>query len=192
VASIVDDLPPEELSFHFIAGRLCLDLAATVGERWRRCFERLRTGDDLGRWLVEGGLLDTAPAVDDAQLEAARALRDAIYRVAKLAGTGRPATADLALINRWASRPPLAPRLEGDRRVSLVSEQPVGAALSTVARDAIDLVAGPWAARVRECAAADCALLFVDTSRPGRRRWCSMDGCGNRAKTAAYRRRQAA
>jgi predicted RNA-binding Zn ribbon-like protein len=63
--------------------------------------------------------------------------------------------------------------------------------LSTLARDAIDLVTGPYARRVRECASDECALLFVDTSRPGRRRWCSMDGCGNRAKTAGYRKRKA-
>jgi predicted RNA-binding Zn ribbon-like protein len=67
----------------------------------------------------------------------------------------------------------------------------VHAALASLARDAIDLLGGPHATRVRECAAEDCALLFVDASRPGRRRWCSMEGCGNRAKTTSYRRRRA-
>jgi predicted RNA-binding Zn ribbon-like protein len=67
----------------------------------------------------------------------------------------------------------------------------VAACLSTIARDAIDLLSGPLAGRVRECAAPDCALLFVDKSRPGRRQWCSMEGCGNRRKTRAYRRRSA-
>jgi len=43
---------------------------------------------------------------------------------------------------------------------------------------------------VRQCAADDCALMFVDTSRPGQRRWCSMDLCGNRSKTQSYRRRR--
>jgi predicted RNA-binding Zn ribbon-like protein len=32
--------------------------------------------------------------------------------------------------------------------------------------------------------------MFVDTSRPGKRRWCSMELCGNRKKTATYRRRR--
>jgi len=190
VANLVDDLPPEELGFHFLAGRPCLDLAATVGERWRRCFERLRTPEDLGRWLVEAGLLQSAPPVDERQLEQARALRDAIYEVAKLAGVGVPTAADVAQINRWAARPALAPQLGANgRHVSWVAEELVEASLGTLARDAVDLLSGPLAHRVRECAADDCALLFVDTSPPGRRRWCSMDGCGNRAKTAAYRRR---
>jgi predicted RNA-binding Zn ribbon-like protein len=187
VARIVDDLPPEELRFHFLAGRSCLDLAATVGERWRRGFERLRTPDDLGRWLVQAGLLDVFPAVGADELEAARALRDAIYAVARLAGTGAPDAGDLERINAAAGEPPMAPRLDESGRVAWVAERPVRAALSAIAGDAIDLVTGPLAGRVRECAAPDCALLFVDASRPGRRRWCSMDGCGNRAK--ARRRR---
>jgi predicted RNA-binding Zn ribbon-like protein len=189
VTNIIDGLPPGELRFRFIAGRPCLDLAATVGERWRRSFERLRTPDDLGRWLVEAGMCDRPPAVEQAQLEAARALRDAIYPAAKSAGKGALAPADLAEINRWAARPAPAPQLDRARRVRRVAERPVEAALAGIARDAIDLISGPLATRVRECAAEDCALLFVDTSPPGRRRWCSMDGCGNRAKTAAYRRR---
>jgi predicted RNA-binding Zn ribbon-like protein len=190
VANLIDGLPPAELGFLFIAGRPCLDLAATVGERWRRSFERLRTPDDLSRWLVEAGMCDRRPRVEQAQLEAARALRDAIYSAAKSAGKGVLAPADLAEINRWAARPAPAPQLDRRRQVKWVAEQPVEAALATLARDAIDLISGPLATRVRECAAEDCALLFVDTSPPGRRRWCSMDGCGNRAKTAAYRRRQ--
>jgi predicted RNA-binding Zn ribbon-like protein len=191
VANIIDGLPPDELRFLFLAGRPCLDLAATVGERWRRSFERLRTPDDLGRWLVEAGMASEPPAVGQADLAAARALRDAIYRAAKLAGRGRLDPDDVAEINRWAAGPAPVPVLDVDRRVAWDCEQPVHAALVSLARDAIDLLSGPLATRVRECAAEDCALLFVDTSRPGQRRWCSMEGCGNRAKTAGYRRRQA-
>jgi len=191
VTAGLDDLPPHELRFHFKAGRTCLDFAATVGERWRRSFERLRAPDDLTRWLVQSSLLETAPVVSDVELDRARALREAIYRSAKLGGVGNPACEDIELINRIAALAPLAPRLSADARaVVWASEHPVAAALSTIARDAIDLVSGPLASRVRECAASDCALLFLDASRPGRRRWCAMAACGNRAKTKSYRRRR--
>lgn len=187
---ILDDLPASELRFHFEGGRDCLDFVATVGERWRRSFERLREPGDLERWLLDVGLLNARPVVTGRQLAQARVLREAIYRVTKLAGRGRPLAADVDEINRWAALPPLAPRLDpAGREVTTVADPPVEAALATLARDAIDLVTGPYAGRVRECAADDCALLFVDTSRPGRRRWCSMEACGNKAKTAAYRRR---
>jgi predicted RNA-binding Zn ribbon-like protein len=164
-----------------------------VGERWRRSFERLREPSDLGRWLTEARLLREEPRVTPRQLRAARELRDAIYRTAKLAGSRRPGRADVEEINRWAATAPLAPRLGVDARtVSWTAARPVDAALSTIARDAIDLFSGPLATRIRECASPECALLFVDTSRPGGRRWCSMEACGNRAKTATYRARHKA
>jgi predicted RNA-binding Zn ribbon-like protein len=43
--------------------------------------------------------------------------------------------------------------------------------------------------RVRACAAPDCGALYVDSSRNGIRRWCSMERCGARAKASAYYRR---
>jgi predicted RNA-binding Zn ribbon-like protein len=193
VAVVLDDLPAAELRFHFKAGRLCLDFVASVGERWRRNFERLRTPEDLGRWLVEASLVRVSPAVTQDQLEQARALREAIHRLAKRAGRATPDPGDVDVVNRWAAEPPPAPQLAPDgRTVAWRAGEPVEAALAAIARDAVDLVSGPLAARVRECAAPDCALLFVDTSRPGRRRWCSMAACGNRVKTAAYRRRRSA
>jgi predicted RNA-binding Zn ribbon-like protein len=191
VAAPLDDLPASELRFHFESGRLCLDFVATVGERWRRSFERLRTPQDLGRWLVEASLLSDAPRVEQSELKEARRLRESIYRPARRAGSGRPEWRDLRELNRWAAKPPLAPRLGDDgRTVTWVADRPVEAALATIARDAVELFSGPLAARIRECAAPDCALMFVDSSRPGQRRWCSMEACGNRVKTAAYRRRR--
>jgi hypothetical protein len=40
--------------------------------------------------------------------------------------------------------------------------------------------------RVRACAGHDCVLHFYDASRAGRRQWCSMAGCGNRAKARRH------
>jgi len=186
--SIVHDLPPEELRFHWKSGRLCLDFVATVGERWRRSFERLLTPDDLARWLVESGMLVAPPEVSPRQLTAARTLREAINRLARPGIQPEPGDRDQ--LNCWAARPALAPQLTSDGVLEWVAERPVDAMLATIARDAVDLLTGPLAGRIRECGAPDCALLFVDTSRPGRRRWCSTEACGNRARTKAYRERR--
>jgi predicted RNA-binding Zn ribbon-like protein len=40
--------------------------------------------------------------------------------------------------------------------------------------------------RIRPCANADCVLHFYDVSKNGTRRWCSMAGCGNRAKAMRH------
>ena len=186
--AIVPDLPPEELRFHWKSGRLCLDFVATVGERWRRSFERLLEPEDLARWLVESSMVQDRPPVSAGQLEAGRVLREAINRLARPGVEPEPG--DRAQLNRWAAKPPLAPQLTERGELVWVSARPVEAMFATIARDALDLLTGPLAGRIRECGAPDCALLFVDSSRPGRRRWCSSEACGNRTRTRAYRRRR--
>jgi predicted RNA-binding Zn ribbon-like protein len=186
--AILHDLPPEELRFHWKSGRLSLDFVATVGERWRRSFERLLAPEDLARWIGEAGMLDTSPTVSRRQLAAGRLLREAINRLAR-PGI-EPELGDGDELNRWAARAPLAPQLASDGELVWVAERPVEATFATIARDAVDLLSGPLAGRIRECGAPDCALLFVDTSRPGSRRWCSTEACGNRVRTHAYRQRR--
>jgi predicted RNA-binding Zn ribbon-like protein len=44
--------------------------------------------------------------------------------------------------------------------------------------------------RLRKCANSDCALWFLDTTRSGTRRWCSMSACGNRLKARRHYRRR--
>lgn len=186
-------IPASEYRFHFKSGRVCLDLVATVGERWRRNFERLRQPGDLGNWLRESGLLASAAelAPSEAELRGTRELREAIYRLTHPGSREEPARADIELLNASAALPDLIPELSPDGRTTSVraGSTPVTAGLATIARDAIELLASPRLQRVRECAAEDCALLFCDGSRPGRRRWCSMGACGNRNKTAGYRAR---
>ncbi len=57
---------------------------------------------------------------------------------------------------------------------------------------AADLIASPTSDRLRGCANAECGWLFVDRSRAGKRRWCSMAECGNRSKVRRHYRRKAA
>ena len=62
--------------------------------------------------------------------------------------------------------------------------------LFPVAIDAWDLLTEPEIARVKQCPPPDgCGRLFLDATRSGTRRWCSMATCGNRAKNRTYHRR---
>lgn len=187
-----DAVPAAELAFNFRSGRLCLAFVATVGERWRGNHERLREPADLARWYVEAGLLDVAVPVTPGGLDAARTLREAVYRQARRVIGGRAFVAeDDEVINEAARAAPLVPVLRaGARSLTLPPTGGERAALSTVARDAVELFSGAAADRIRECASPECGLLFVDASRPGRRRWCSSDACGGRERAAAYRRRR--
>lgn len=177
--------------FRFRAGRYSLDLCSTVLWRHREPVEQLRGPRDLSRWLSEAGLCAAGVPVDADQFEDARVLREAAYRlfVRRLAG-GPLDAADVDTVNGAAACPVRFPQLTRSAQVRWTADQPVAAALATVARDCIELLTGPQAHRVRECAAPDCAFLFVDTSRPGTRRWCAQNRCGNRQHVREHRARR--
>ncbi|WP_280345483.1 CGNR zinc finger domain-containing protein [Nocardia neocaledoniensis] len=178
-------LPPA-VRRRFQTGRVSLDLVHTGGEGELAVWEIVHTAEDLGHWL--GVILELPDlAADDADLAAFHRLRNALSRAAFGAAAGKPLTpSDIDAINAAAAEPPLVPHLNPDGTRDYPAAT-AGAALATLARDAIDLFASPLAARIRVCASETCGLLFVDASRPGRRRWCSMDRCGNIAKVRKYR-----
>jgi predicted RNA-binding Zn ribbon-like protein len=177
-------------AFRLRAGRLSLDLCSTLLWRYRAPSEQLRVPDDLARWLREAGVRPVPPSVHDLDLHQARELREAIYGLVhdRLSGLAL-ARPHVATINGLAAHPDPVPRLTAAGEIGYDADEPAAAALSRIARDAIELLAGSTAARVRECAAPDCAFLFVDTSRAGRRRWCAMARCGNREHVRKHRRR---
>lgn len=204
-----------DLARRFRSGRPCLDLVHTGGEGELAKWEIVHGPDDLTRFLGVilglGAVPATAGDVADMRL-----LRSATTHIAYGLAAGAPPRAeDVTILNRFAARAPLVITLVADEQVSSgprlarpstpgtnssqrlpfrarVVGPTAAAALATVARDAVDLFGGPLALRIRVCAAVDCGLLLVDTSRPGRRRWCSMQRCGNRAKIREHRARRTA
>ncbi|MFY2556425.1 CGNR zinc finger domain-containing protein [Corallococcus terminator] len=185
-------VPKGELrnGFKFRSGRLSLDLSATVAGRLKDApQDLLQSPADLGRWLMAAGLSTQTQESTPEELTQAREVREAIYRLAMARTRSESFSArDRAILNRWAAEPPPAPQL-GPRGL-LWTGAGVRGQLAAVARDAAELLGGPFAERIRTCSQEGCALLFVDTSRSGQRRWCSMAGCGNKAKVAEFRRRQ--
>jgi len=179
--------------FKFRGGRLALDLPASLaGRRRPEPTELLVDPDDLGRWLVAAGLAPRAPRTTPEDVADARELREAIYRLATSCAHRRPlAAADRALVNRWAAHPAPAPQLAADGSLTWIGGG-VHALLAAIARDAVELFGGATAARIRACAGEGCAIVFLDSSRAGHRRWCSMASCGNKAKVNEYRRRDRA
>jgi predicted RNA-binding Zn ribbon-like protein len=181
-------------AFRSGAGRMCLDFVRTLRYRDRADIEEeLSTPARLAAWVDQFGPCDLRdPAGREVSPEPARELREAIYAALVAAtGSGSCLSSHRDVINEWAARPGPAPVLGVDGRVSYRAGDPVEATLALVARDALDLIAGPDLSRVRRCANPDCNIMFVDTSRPRQRRWCSMATCGNRAKKINQRARSA-
>lgn len=176
--------------FRFDAGTLCLELLLTGGEGPLSVFEILRAPEDLAAWLPKTRLGPATYAVSADELATTKRLRSALWRLAAAQAHGRPLPdSDIDTLNDAAAAPPPIPWLGRARQPTWREPVTGSQAAAALARDAIELFGGPSRGRVRECAAHDCSLIFVDTSRPGRRRWCAMERCGNRAKQRARRNR---
>jgi predicted RNA-binding Zn ribbon-like protein len=150
-------------------------------------WERIATPEGLAGWFAASSLGVGRLAVDADDVAAAIELRRALWALAHAASDGEalPPGA-LTVLNAHAARPGLRPRLlaVGEREWA---EPTAAAALATIAAEGVELLSGRQAGRVRRCEGERCYLLFVDTSPPGRRRWCSMERCGNRHKVRAHR-----
>jgi predicted RNA-binding Zn ribbon-like protein len=179
------------MEFVFTGGSAPLNLVATVGKRRSPDpVERLPDPPALARWLAASGLSGSGDALDEA-----RQLREAIYCLlrTRIGDPATPAESDAAraVLNEVAARPALGDRLiattSGPRAEPLPGT--ASEALARIAREAVRLIGGPDFARVKECERPECTLLFLDETQSGRRRWCSMDRCGNLVKTAGYRAR---
>ncbi|WP_235021743.1 CGNR zinc finger domain-containing protein [Rathayibacter sp. VKM Ac-2754] len=171
----------------FDSGSTALDFAYTGAMRGAPG-ERLGSGDALAAWLRERfeGVGDGAGLAD------ALMLREAVARLAAAAEASEPAEpADVDVVNLFAAMPDIPPSLPGGSRQAGRSSANGRQALSSIAREAVALLGGASAGRLRRCDAEDCRMLYLDTSRAGSRRWCSMQRCGNRAKVRAHRRRAA-
>jgi predicted RNA-binding Zn ribbon-like protein len=178
-----------KLSFRFNGGCLSLNLVCTLRYRPSKNLELLEKPSDLSRWLFEADAVNRLTSATPAQLDDARRLRKAILETASRITEGKsPDRRAVTVINEFAALP--QPKLQLDFRnwrPEYLSDAPIDAGLSAVARDAIDLFTGPQSQLIRTCAEPSCRMLFVDTSPGTRRRWCSMTRCGSRAKGAAFR-----
>ena len=179
----------EGTRWYFDSGALCLDFANTGTVRGAPAWEQLATPADLVHWLGERFDLVAGQATAG-ELVDGLSLRAAIAAVTRAISDGDdPRPDDIDTINLYAATPNIPPTLAGGDRQAGRSAVRIGQALSTIARDAVQLFADHPHGRVRECAADDCELIFYDGSRSNNRRWCSMQRCGNRSKVRAHRHR---
>ncbi len=169
-----------------VGGALSLDFVNTAG--WHLSDvpnEHLDDAATVREWARETGLaVDQVPS-----LRRVRVLREALFGVftSRIAGRA-PEPADLRVVNRTLSRAMAAAELVpvgGEVRWEW-SGAPPDLLLWAVVRDAAELLASERAGQVRMCGNDPCGWLFLDPR--GRRRWCSMQGCGNRVKANRYYR----
>ena len=190
-------------TFAFVAERLWLDFVNS--DRITRGHDALIDFESFVRWLESARLLDAEraatmrrrahqqPAGALAVLADARRVRSVLRTLAERGAALQDVRAEALIeINRVLGRSAGTRRLEWQRDGTFArSFVPVGDAFAGLlipmvesASDALILVE---LARVRRCADPRCGRVFQDETRNGRRRWCDMATCGNRAKAARHR-----
>jgi len=185
---------PEGTLWRFDPGSLFLEFLLTGGPAELAPYDSLHDPDDLTRWAAASRLTlpSGATVVTRKEVSLGRVLRVALWQLTRTAVRGeRFAPSEVAVVNRAAARPALAPQMDPTGSAAWLLPATGTEVLSAVARDALEVLTGTTAGRLRECEADDCRLLFLDTSRPGSRRWCSMERCGNRHKVRELRSRRA-
>lgn len=181
-------------------GHAALDFTNTVDSRGtRQGPDVLQSFGDVLDWGLRLDVLDAVAATPlrdlsaargEAALARAKALREAIYRIfAK-----RPSAdqADLDLLQREVGAAQEARRLVPDRNGYAWCWRADDPETVThrVALAAADLLTSPALERVHVCPGENCAWLFLDNSRSGRRLWCSAETCGTRNRVRRWRGRR--
>ncbi len=148
-------------------------------------------------WLAERGVLHPAAASGEAAgaavLERVRAGRAALREVYDAAVERRPpAPSAVRAVNNLLRRQSVAvvvPTRGGVAVGHRHQGDPVEEALAQLVEPVVRAIAAGETRRLRICANEQCRYVFRDDSHAGRRRWCDMASCGNRAKAARHRAR---
>jgi predicted RNA-binding Zn ribbon-like protein len=150
--------------------------------------DEFATPAQLQSWLQARGLLKRGARVSRAERRDALELRDALRLFLAAAPAGRGSA--MGPLTASATRFPLEVAASRDRVLDL---RPVASsATSGLGRVLVELVRlsdSGRLERVKTCDSDECRWVFYDRTKPGNRRWCSSDRCGNREKTRTYRKR---
>jgi len=195
--------------WRLFGGATCLDFVNTAHWRGGRVeTEQLMDRRALLSWARTAKVLEpfeanSFPYLDltrqqdgsvDPLLDAALVLRDSIHALFSCHADGRsPKADDLSALNTVLSWGPDQKHLVVSGGTVVWDAAMVGTSdqrlLFRIARSAADLLTGDRMDRVKQCASEECGWLFLDESRAGNRRWCSMETCGNRHKVRQHYRR---
>ena len=181
--------------FSWAGQGLAIDLADTiVVVRENRVIDHLSTARQLADWLeLEREWLGEPPADALDHLEQFRELRGAIRSLFFAVTEGGPILdRAVELLNDSTASAPWFRELEvvssPASRLRSVAAGTTKAVFAAIADNAIQLLGGSDADRLRVCPAPSCGMFFLAESP--RQRWCR-DACGNRARVARYHARSA-
>lgn len=196
----------EESKFFLIGNNLSLDFVNTLVAENGAPKDLLETPPDLAAWARAARLIDSAEARKLAKSWAAGGRAEEFFApvkefratlheaVARFSRGDRLKSATIQKINQVlrenAGYAEIAATETGFEKIFRARYDEPRRLLAPVAESAADLLCYGDPTLLKKCEGAGCVLFFYDTTKNKRRRWCSQTGCGNRAKAAAFYRRQ--
>lgn len=184
----------------FIAGHVALDFVNTAeGRGGADAGEALSTPADLLLWGRRCGLITDAATVGEdgrAELERAIEARELLYALFLARVNARPALQErLPRLAQLAAAAFHAGNLQSADDGSLSwnwSRTELATVRHAAVTSAVDLLQDLPDGRLKQCPGEHCGWLFLDTTKRGNRRWCSMSECGQDAKDKRRRARRQA
>ena len=179
-----------------LGGHVALDFVNTAEERGHPdAGEALQAPADLRLWGRRYGLLSSNASGDErAELRRAIDARELLYRLFFARVHRRPyARPDLDRLSELVRAAYRAGELEqvGSELEWRWSPSALATVRHVAVTSAIELLADGSSLRLKQCPGEHCGWYFLDSTKRGNRRWCSMDECGQEAKTARRRARSA-
>ncbi len=178
----------------FIGNHPAFDLINTVSDRRAidQACDRLRKPDDLIPWSLRAGVIKSdMPAVglDEDVLRSVKQLREAAHDAleARIAGRAPSAAALHTICHYLQASDGIKLSRPGDLTSAIVVAGQWDSLLGALSLQVLDAIFRLPQNRIGACPA--CGWLFLDVTRGGRRRWCSMATCGNRTKVKRHRGR---
>jgi predicted RNA-binding Zn ribbon-like protein len=198
-----------ERALVFVGERLWLDFVNTDSVR---VYDTLHDFDALMSWFEAAAVFDgersqgmrrrarEQPSGAAAALVDARRVRGALRLLAERGTGASMMNAEQVRLEALGEINRVLGRSAGTRRVERRTDGtyartfvPVGDAFAglmiPIVESAADALILGELPRVRRCADSRCARVFYDSTKNGRRRWCDMATCGNRAKAARHRQK---
>ena len=180
----------------FLGGHPALDFLNTRMRVDQGIVDLLESDADVLAWLKQAGLPSPAAGVKArprSLLRSAQRLREGIRSLVEKRKAGR--RGDPSILNSFLAAGPSCRRLvwkaPRSLRIDTVRRQDTPASiLAPVAEAAADLLTTADFNLIKRCEGETCVLWFSDQTKSHKRRWCSMETCGNRRKVAAYRKRR--
>ena len=180
----------DEMTFQFIGNNAAVDFTNSQVLLRRPFYAPMESADEVLIWLAQAGYSVNVKDLE-ANLDKVTELRSGLRALFAACIDGKSIESEhLSLLNKYL------PLYFEKKELSLEDGQfvlntpprelSVDELLGLLSHDAAKLLSSDKINKLKRCSHDKCILVYVDKSKSGQRKWCSMDICGNRTKSANH------